>query len=103
MVEIEGRFVTFTPPTDAAYLMGDFTDWDDESLPIAGPVTLEFPPGASIEYAYREVYKQPFADPTNHEQPKTISTTLIALSRFYKTISRHLHDHISCIVVYISI
>ena len=46
MVEIEGRFVTFTPPTDAAYLMGDFTDWDDESLPIAGPVTIEFPPEA---------------------------------------------------------
>ncbi len=26
VVEIEGRFVTFFPPKDAAYLMGDFTD-----------------------------------------------------------------------------
>lgn len=70
MVEIEGRFVTFTPPGDAAYLMGDFTDWDDESLPIGGPVTIEFPPGAYIEYAYLDANKQPLVDPTNHEKPK---------------------------------
>ena len=70
MVEIEGRFVTFTPPRDAAYLMGDFTDWDEESLPIEGSVTIEFPPGAYIEYAYLDANKQPLADPMNHEKPE---------------------------------
>lgn len=70
MVEIEGRLVTFTPPGDAEYLMGDFTNWDDESVPIAGPVTIEFPSGAYIEYAYLDANKQPFADPTNHDKPK---------------------------------
>jgi len=70
MVEIEGRFVTFIPPRDAAYLIGDFTDWDDESLPIAGPVTIEFPPGAYVEYAYLDANKRPLADPTNHQKPQ---------------------------------
>ncbi len=70
MVEIEDRFVTFIPPGDAAYLIGDFTDWDDESLPIAGPVTIEFPPGAYVEYAYLDANKRPLADPTNHQKPK---------------------------------
>jgi enterochelin esterase-like enzyme len=70
MVEIEGQLVTFTPPGDAAYLIGDFTDWDDKSLPIDGPITIEFPLGAYIEYAYLDANKQPFADPTNHKKPK---------------------------------
>ena len=70
MVEIVGRCVTFTPLKDVAYLMGDFTDWDDESLLIAGSVTIEFPSGAYIEYAYLDANKQLLADPTNHEKPK---------------------------------
>jgi len=70
MVEIQGQYVTFTPPRDAAYLIGDFTDWDEESLPITGPITIEFPLGAYIEYAYLDGNKQPLADPTNPEKPK---------------------------------
>src|SRR5438270_2005600 len=52
MIEIQDRFVTFNPTRDAAYLMGDFTDWDENPLPIAKAMTLEFPRGAYIEYAF---------------------------------------------------
>jgi hypothetical protein len=49
MIEIQERYVRFTPPEGAAYLIGDFTDWDEKPLPIPEPVTVEFPEGASIE------------------------------------------------------
>lgn len=52
MVEVEGRFVTFTPPQDATYLVGDFTDWKQAPLSFDSPITIEFPQGAYIEYAY---------------------------------------------------
>lgn len=57
MVEVKGNFVTFTPPNDAAYLIGDFTDWDEILLPIHGPLTIEFPRGAYVEYAYLDTDK----------------------------------------------
>lgn len=70
MVEIKGNFVTFIPPKDAAYLIGDFTDWDEVLLPIHEPITIEFPQGAYVEYAYLDINKQPLIDVTNSEKPK---------------------------------
>lgn len=70
MLEIRDRWVTFYPPEGAAYLVGDFTDWDDKLNPLTGAVTLEFPRGAYIEYAYFDADKQPIADPTNPVRPK---------------------------------
>ena len=70
MIEVHSRSVTFLPPSGAAYLMGDFTDWDESPLPITGPMTLEFPQGAYIEYAFLDTNKQPLADPENHQMPK---------------------------------
>ena len=70
MVEIQNQCVTFEPPVGATYLIGDFTDWDEEPLPIAGPLTLEFPQGAYIEYAFLDAQKEPLPDPTNPVRPK---------------------------------
>jgi len=70
MIEIRDRFVMFIPPKEAAYLMGDFTDWDERPLPIREPVTIEFPRGAYIEYAFLDTNMQPLADLTNPERPK---------------------------------
>ncbi len=70
MVEIQDRFVTFLPPRGAAYLIGDFTDWDERPLPIPEPVTIEFPRGAYIEYAFLDSDKRPMIDPTNPQTPK---------------------------------
>lgn len=70
MVEIQDRFVTFTPPIGATYLIGDFTDWDERPLPITEPVTIEFPRGAYIEYAFLDSNKRPMTDPTNPQTPK---------------------------------
>lgn len=71
MIEVHDRFVTFIPPKDARYLMGDFTDWDERPLAIGQPITLEFPSGAYIEYAFLDARLQPMAaDLTNPERPK---------------------------------
>jgi len=70
MLQIYDRSVTFIPPGNAAYLMGDFTDWDEAPLPITGPITFEFPPGAYVEYAFLDANKQPIADPSNSQVPK---------------------------------
>jgi enterochelin esterase family protein len=70
MLQIQDRYVTFIPPQGAAYLIGDFTDWDEDPVPITGPLTLEFPQGAYVEYAFMDVHKQPMADPENAETPK---------------------------------
>lgn len=70
MIEIQGRYVTFLPPRDATYLMGDFTDWDQAPLPILGPLTIEFPEGAYVEYAFLDTNKCPLPDPTNPTIPK---------------------------------
>jgi enterochelin esterase-like enzyme len=70
MFHVQGRFVTFMPPAGAAYLIGDFTDWDERPLPVTGPMTLEFPAGAYVEYAFMDANKQPMADPTNAQVPR---------------------------------
>jgi enterochelin esterase family protein len=65
VIEIKGRQVTFIPPAEAQYLIGDFSDWQERPLPISGPLTLEFPPGAYVEYAFLDRGGRPFADPDN--------------------------------------
>ena len=70
MIEVQDRWVTFFPPEGAAYLIGDFTDWDDKLQPLKGAVTLEFPRGVYVEYAYFDANKQPIADPANPVRPK---------------------------------
>ncbi len=70
MIRVHNRSATFFPPTNATYLMGDFTDWDERPLPINGPLTLEFPEGAYVEYAFLDAQMRPLADPQNPQQPK---------------------------------
>jgi hypothetical protein len=70
MIQVQEHFVTFTPPKDAVYLIGDFTDGHRKPLPIHGPITLEFPRGAYIEYAFLDSDQRPVADLTNPERPK---------------------------------
>ena len=70
MIEIRECCVTFTSPEGAAYLIGDFTDWDERPLPIPEPVTIEFPEGAYVEYAFLDANKRPMTDPTNPRRPK---------------------------------
>ncbi len=65
MVEVHPRHVTFHPPAKARYLIGDFTDWERRPIPIAEPLTLEFPAEAYIEYAFLDAQGQPFPDPDN--------------------------------------
>ncbi|WP_297852594.1 alpha/beta fold hydrolase [Meiothermus sp.] len=65
MVEVHHRSVTFYPPARARFLVGDFTDWDKRPIPIEKPLTLEFPPGAYIEYAFLDENREPFPDPDN--------------------------------------
>jgi 1,4-alpha-glucan branching enzyme len=64
------RSATFVPPANAAYLIGDFTDWDERPLPLSKPLTLKFPEGAYVEYAFLDAHMRPFADPQNHQRPK---------------------------------
>jgi len=70
MVKVQDRWVTFTPPEGAAYLIGDCTNWDEEPLPITDPLTIEFPRGAYVEYAFLDANKQPLADPANPVKPR---------------------------------
>ncbi len=63
MVRVEGRFATFSPPPGARDLVGDFTDWKRNPIPISGPVRLEFLPGAYLEYAFLDAEGRPLADP----------------------------------------
>lgn len=69
MILTQPRAVTFFPPKQAVYLIGDFTDWDERPLPISEPLTLEFPEGAYIEYAFLDAHKQPLADEANAQCP----------------------------------
>ena len=66
-VQVQGRRVTFTAPTSASAIIGDFTDDIDRPIPLlAGQsVTLEFPLGAQIEYAFLNASGQRMADPDN--------------------------------------
>jgi enterochelin esterase family protein len=68
MVSIHSRCVTFTKPAGAVHLVGDFTDWDKKPIAIKEPLTLEFPPGAYLEYAFLDASGTPFADPDNPHQ-----------------------------------
>ena len=65
MVVVHSRTVTFYPPKNARYLVGDFTDWERRPIPIQQPLSLEFPPGAYLEYAFLDAEGQPFPDPDN--------------------------------------
>ena len=69
MIHVDGRHVRFTPPDGAAYLIGDFTDWDERPIPLDGPVTLEFPCGAYVEYAFLDGGGAPLADPDTSVRP----------------------------------
>jgi enterochelin esterase family protein len=69
MVRINGQRVRFQPPTGAAYLIGDFTDWRQRPLPVNGPIELSFPPGTYIEYAYLDARRAPLADVDNPNVP----------------------------------
>ena len=67
-VSISGTRATFTAPPGSTGLIGDFTDWLDEPavpLKTGESVTLEFPRGAFIEYAFVGEDGKPFADPGN--------------------------------------
>ncbi len=68
MVKVQGRWVTFIPPGKARYLVGDFTDWEKAPIPLSGPLTLEFPEGAYVEYAFWDGEGKPFPDPDNPDQ-----------------------------------
>ncbi len=65
MIQVRKRSVTFIPPGNAKHLIGDFSDWDKKPIAVDGPLTLEFPEGAYIEYAFLDSQGKPFADPDN--------------------------------------
>jgi len=68
MVEVHLRSVTFIPPKNARFLVGDFTDWDKKPIPLEQPLRLEFPAGAYVEYAFLDEGGRPFPDPDNPHQ-----------------------------------
>jgi enterochelin esterase family protein len=68
VVRIGRRTATFFPPSGAWALIGDFTDWERNPIPLDGPLTLEFPEGAYVEYAFLDREGQPFPDPDNPER-----------------------------------
>jgi enterochelin esterase family protein len=68
VVRVSKRTVTFFPPAQARALIGDFTDWERNPIPLQGPVTLEFPEGAYVEYAFLDERGRPFPDPENPER-----------------------------------
>ncbi len=70
MVEVQDECVTFTAPPGAACLIGDFSDWDERPIPISTPVTLEFPQGAYVEYAFLDTEGTMLADPMNTCTPR---------------------------------
>ncbi len=70
MITLYSRSATFVPPEHVAYLIGDFTDWDERPLSLNGPLTLEFPEGAYVEYAFLDAQMRPLADPHNQQRPK---------------------------------
>ena len=70
MIEIRNQCtVTFTPPQGASYLIGDFSNWKQAPLPIDKALTLEFPEGAYVEYAFLDKHGKPLADPDNPRIP----------------------------------
>lgn len=70
MISVRGSSVTFLPPKGATGLIGDFTDWKKRpplSVPDTG-LTLTFPRGAWIEYAWINEAGEAFADPENDQK-----------------------------------
>ncbi len=70
MIEVKRRCVIFTPPEGAQYLMGDFTDWDERPIRLRGPLELELPCGAYVEYAFMRPGGEPIADADNPVRPR---------------------------------
>ncbi|ADR37046.1 esterase [Oceanithermus profundus DSM 14977] len=65
MVEVRGRRVVITPPAGAVAFVADVTDWTHDPWPLRGPVELELPRGAILEYAFLDAAGAPLADPDN--------------------------------------
>jgi len=71
MIDIRNKhMITFVPPQGAAYIIGDFTNWKQAPMPITGPLTLDFPNGAYIEYAFLDSNQRPLTDPDNSCTPE---------------------------------
>jgi len=70
MVEVRGRCVVITPPANAVRFVADITDWEHGAWPLhgPGPVKLELPRGAVLEYAFLDASNRPFPDPDNPER-----------------------------------
>lgn len=66
-IQILKNRITFTAPEQAFHLIGDFTDGLDKPIKLEAreSITLEFPKGAFVEYAFLDVHGKPFADPGN--------------------------------------
>src|SRR5262249_37856727 len=69
MIKVQAQSITFFPPKEATYLIGDFTNWKQAPLPIKGPTTIEVPEGAYVGYAFLDDRKLPLADPGNALRP----------------------------------
>ncbi len=70
-VSVSGQHVTFSPPSGAVALVGDFTDWRKQpALPVTAgqPLTLRLPRGAWVEYAWLDAAGEAFADPDNPQK-----------------------------------
>ena len=70
-VSVSGQSYTFTAPAGATGLTGDMTDWRKRPpLPVrAGEaLTLKFPRGAWVEYAWVGADGEAFADPDNPQK-----------------------------------
>ncbi len=68
MVEVLGRRVVITPPEAAAGFIADVTDWTHDPWPLYGPVEIELPRGAYLEYAFLDASGRPMADPEAPER-----------------------------------
>ncbi len=68
MVEVSGRRVAISPPAGAAGFIADVTDWTHDPWPLRGPIELELPRGAYLEYAFLDASGRPLADPEGPER-----------------------------------
>lgn len=68
MVEVRGRRVVIQPPAGAAGFIADVTDWTQDPWPVRGPVELELPRGAYLEYAFLDASGRPLPDPEGPER-----------------------------------
>lgn len=56
------------PPANAVRFVADVTDWEHGALPVEGPIELNLPRGAILEYAFLDAAGRPLPDPDNPEQ-----------------------------------